>query len=93
MGITESFHLMGILRGSAPLGWAGVSFERLCSMKGCVPILQMTITQQPLGTASSSRYHWTAMPMGQQGLGYQSLAYQSHWWSFVGVLDPAGVGR
>ena len=33
------------------------------------PILQMTITQQPRGAALSSGYHWTAMPMGQSGVG------------------------
>ncbi len=39
-------------------------------------ILQMAITQQPVGLARSSGCRWTALLVGQPGLGYQSLASQ-----------------
>ncbi len=41
------------------------------------PILQMTITQQPIAAACSSRYRWAALPAEQPELEHRGLAPQS----------------
>ena len=66
-------HIMGVQST-----WLGRGGPRVILLhhESRISILQLVITQQPIGAACSSRCRSTALLAGQPGLGYQSLAPQ-----------------
>ncbi len=66
-------HIMGV--HATWLGRSGLRVILLCHGLR-LSIFQVAITQQPVGVARSSGCRWTALLVGQPGLGYQGIALQ-----------------